>query len=817
MERKKLLIADDSEMNRAILANILDQDYEIIEAADGREAIAALQVYHGEISALLLDIIMPEMDGFAVLEEMRAHGWLEEVPVIMISTETGTATIDHAFALGASDYISRPFATRIIRRRIINTILLNAEKHQLMDIVAEHFLREKRNSDILAAILGYALEARCGEGGTHMNGAGHLTKLLLLELCKRTDRYALEPDDIELISTAAGLHDIGKVLIPESILKKPGKLTAAEFELVKQHTTLGARLVAEMPAYQNEALVKYIIEICLRHHERWNGEGYPDGLRGDECPIAAQVTALADVYDALTTRRSYKEAYSHEKALAMIHAGECGSFNPLLLECLDALSDTIRREDTAREDSLSQEKPIFTEELYRNRDMAAARMTHQLEDARARQDFFTRMSREMWFEYTVQPSSLQLSLGAMQQTGLPAVMVDPLQNRDFLTLIGGETAETVRQQLTAMTPDESYAEVPVKLLLNGQLRRCRLAMFLSWSAVEKNHFRSLFGKVINVEENYTRLEDHARAGIPQMKQQVLLPLTAADGVLRISRQELAPILQAYRQMFQIVRLVDPGICMQVIAADDGHTMEKVGRCYSIWDKTQRCRHCVSQEVVRTRRTLNKVEAIGSDLYYILAMCVEVDGFPYSLECVNPIYSDDLLSDENENLLNQLLMRNRQVYTDSLTKVFNRRYCDDRLRRLSGEYALAMIDIDNLKQINDRFGHPAGDTAIYHTAQAIRAILRSQDELVRYGGDEFLLLFHSLPQNILRRKLEDICRAVRALRVADLPELRITVSIGGVYAAGQISELVEKADLALYRAKAQKDSAVLYEEDFHDSE
>ena len=433
MERKKLLIADDSEMNRAILANILDQDYEIIEAADGREAIAALQVYHGEISALLLDIIMPEMDGFAVLEEMRAHGWLEEVPVIMISTETGTATIDHAFALGASDYISRPFATRIIRRRIINTILLNAEKHQLMDIVAERFLREKRNSDILAAILGYALEARCGEGGTHMNGAGHLTKLLLLELCKRTDRYALEPDDIELISTAAGLHDIGKVLIPESILKKPGKLTAAEFELVKQHTTLGARLVAEMPAYQNEALVKYIIEICLRHHERWNGEGYPDGLRGDECPIAAQVTALADVYDALTTRRSYKEAYSHEKALAMIHAGECGSFNPLLLECLDALSDTIRREDTAREDSLSQEKPIFTEELYRNRDMAAARMTHQLEDARARQDFFTRMSREMWFEYTVQPSSLQLSLGAMQQTGLPAVMVDPLQNRDFLT------------------------------------------------------------------------------------------------------------------------------------------------------------------------------------------------------------------------------------------------------------------------------------------------------------------------------------------------------------------------------------------------
>lgn len=502
----------------------------------------------------------------------------------------------------------------------------------------------------------------------------------------------------------------------------------------------------------------------------------------------------------------------------MIHAGECGSFNPLLLECLDDLSDVIRREGAARDvGQHPHNKYAITEELYRNRDMAAARMTRQLEEANAREDFFTGMSREMWFKYTVQPSSLRLSLEATQQTGLPAVMVDPLQSQDFLAFIGKETIETVRQQLTAMTPDESYAEVPVKLLLNGQLRRFRLAMFLSWSAVEKGRCRSLFGKVINVDENYTRLEDYDRTSIPQVEQQALLPLTAVDGVLRVSGRELAPILQAYRQMFQIVRLVDPGICMQVIAADDGHTMEKVERCYSIWDKTQRCRHCVSQEVVRTRRTLNKVEAIGSDLYYILAMCVEVDGFPYSLECVNPIYSDDVLSDENENLLNQLLMRNRQVYTDSLTKVFNRRYCDERLRRLSGEYALAMIDIDNLKQINDCLGHPAGDTAIYHTAQAIRAILRSQDELVRYGGDEFLLLFHSLPQNILRRKLEDICRAVRALRVADLPELRITVSIGGVYAAGQISELVEKADLALYRAKAQKDSAVLYEEDFHDSE
>ncbi|MFR3992431.1 MAG: HD-GYP domain-containing protein [Angelakisella sp.] len=260
---------------------------------------------------------------------------------------------------------------------------------------------------------------------------------------KDRPRYALEPDDIELISTAAGLHDIGKVLIPESILKKPGKLTAAEFELVKQHTTLGARLVAEMPTYQNEALVKYIVEICLRHHERWNGEGYPDWTAGDECPIAAQVTALADVYDALTTRRSYKGSLLPRKSAGYDPRRECGSFNPLLLECLDALSDTIRRRIPPGRTAYPQGKAHLCRGTIPEPGYGRCPHDPSAGGCACPADFFTRMSREMWFEYTVQPSSLQLSLGAMQQTGLPAVMVDPLQNADFLTLIGGETAETV--------------------------------------------------------------------------------------------------------------------------------------------------------------------------------------------------------------------------------------------------------------------------------------------------------------------------------------------------------------------------------------
>ena len=812
MERKKLLIADDSEMNRAILANMLESDYEIIEVSDGQEALSALQTFRGELAALLLDTVMPEMDGFTVLEEMNHRGWLEDLPVIMISAETGGTTIDHAFDLGASDYISRPFATGLVRRRIINTILLHAKKQQLVDVVAGHFFRQEKNNNVIIAILDYALEIRCGEGGSHMSDVGHITRLLLRRLLQKTDHYRTEAGDADTIALAAGLHDIGKILIPEEILKKPGKLTAEEFEIVKQHTTIGSQLIASLPFYQNETLVKYAIEISRRHHERWNGEGYPDGLRGDDIPIAAQVTALADVYDALTSKRSYKEAFSHEKALQMIHNGECGSFNPLLLECLDEISNTIKRDHNAMGAGQNPNAAhLAAEALYQSHDVAAARMTQQLEDSYSRQNFFTGLSQELWFEYTVQPSSLRLSRGAMEHTGLPAVIVDPLQNIDFLTVVGEETVAKIRKQMATLAVDEMYAETSARLMIDGRLCRCRLALFISWSTEQQ--CRSLFGKVTDVDENYRRLEELEQGAIQELPGQVLLPIPEVGNVLKITRDQIGPVLQSYRQLFQIVRLVDPEICMQLHTEANDHSIGEVEHCFSVWGKSERCRHCISQDVIRTRHTQNKIETIGSDLYYVLASCVEVDGHPYSLECVNPIHPDDM--DEDENILSQLLMRNRQVFTDSVTKVFNRRYYEDRLRRLSGEHALAMIDLDNLKQINDHFGHPAGDAALYRAAQTMRSVLLGKDELVRYGGDEFLLLFHDLPESILQKKLDEICQAVRGIRIPEYPDLRMSVSIGGIYAAGSIPELVQKADLALYRAKRQKNNAVIYQEEPHD--
>ena len=810
MDERKLLIADDSEQNRAILVSVLEKNFDILEAADGKEAIATLAAHEGNIAALLLDVVMPEADGFEVLEEMNRRGWIDEIPTIMISVETGGSYIDRAFQLGAADYVSRPFVPNMIRRRVINAILLHTKTQKLTGLIADRFYRRERNTDILAAILGYAVEYRSGERGTHMTNVSRITGLLLHRLLERTDRCPIGPEDIETVCIASSLHDIGKLLIPEGILTKPTALTPGEFDIVKQHTRLGAKIISDLPIYQNETIIKYALEICRWHHERWNGEGYPDGLKGDRIPLAAQIVSLADAYDVLVHQRSYKTPCTHQQAMAMLHNGDCGSFDPLLLSCLDEVGEAARR-GVDREGAVRYSPRRAVEELYRGQDLAAARMTQQLEDAYAKQDFLFTLSGEIWFEYTPHPSSLRLSRGAAEQTGLPSMIVAPLDDPDFLARVGAETVDTVRRRLADLTVDEAYLEVAAHLVLNGRPRRCQLAILVLWSAAEHGRCAALFGRVIDIDDNCERLERYDRAAGHLADRQLLLPVTMGrDDVLRVTAEQLGPVMQSYRAMFQTVRLVDPGICMQVSTDANGHSIDRAGHCYAVWGKRQRCERCISQDAVRTRTTQSKVETLGSDVCYVIAVCVEVDGIPYALECVNPIRPDDMIGGE-ENILNQLLVRNRQVYTDSATQVFNRRYYDERLRSLTGEYALAMIDLDNFKQINDRFGHPAGDAALFHAAQTMRSMLRSGDELVRYGGDEFFLLFHGLPAHVLARKLEDICRAVAALTIPEYPDLRLSLSIGGAYGSGRVSELVGKADLALYRAKRAKNCAVVYEE------
>ena len=340
--KQQILIVDDSEINREILKEILKEDYRILEAANGEECLEQLERYGTGISLVLLDIVMPEMDGFEVLAAMNQNHWIEDIPVIMISSEDSDSYISRAYEMGVSDYISRPFDAKIVYQRVLNMIKLYAKQRRLIRLVTRQIYEKERNNRMMIGILSQIVEFRNGESGLHVIHINLITQLLLEQLVKKTGKYQLSWEDRLLIATASALHDIGKIGIDEKILNKPGKLTKEEFEIMKTHTLIGAQMLDNLDMYRNEKLLKLAHEICRWHHERYDGKGYPDGLVGEEIPISAQVVSLADVYDALVSERVYKKAFSHEKALEMIQNGECGTFNPLLLQCMTEAQDKLK-------------------------------------------------------------------------------------------------------------------------------------------------------------------------------------------------------------------------------------------------------------------------------------------------------------------------------------------------------------------------------------------------------------------------------------------------------------------------------------------
>ena len=343
VHKQKILVVDDSEMNREILIAMLGDDFDIIVAENGMECMELLKQYGKEISVVLLDIVMPLMDGFEVLTHMNRNRWIEDIPVIMISSEGSDAYIRRAFQLGVSDYISRPFDNRVVRQRVFNTIKLYAKQRRLIALVSDQIHENEKNSQMMVEVLSQIVEFRNGESGLHVLHIKILTEMLLEGILQRTDQYSLTPETCQMISIASAFHDIGKIGIDEKILNKPGKLTVEEFAEMKKHTLIGASMLSKMERYKDEPLIDIAYQICRWHHERYDGKGYPDGLVGDEIPISAQIVSLADVYDALISERAYKKSFTHERAIEMILGGECGIFNPILIECFMEIEQKIKQ------------------------------------------------------------------------------------------------------------------------------------------------------------------------------------------------------------------------------------------------------------------------------------------------------------------------------------------------------------------------------------------------------------------------------------------------------------------------------------------
>ncbi len=504
-----ILIADDSEINRSLLADMLGSEYNIMEAEDGTQAVAYLQNDGAKIDLVLLDIVMPNMDGFEVLAMMNRNGWIKDIPVIVISSETSPSCMERAYELGVTDFINRPFDVWIVRRRVMNTLMLSSKQKMLVGMVTDQIFKREKMSNLMIAILSHIVEFRNGESGMHVLHIRTFSEIILRNLSLKTNKFNLTQADISLISTASALHDIGKIGIPDEILNKPGKLTKEEYEVMKKHSEYGATMLDDLEFLQDEKLVQYARQICRWHHERYDGKGYPDGLKGEEIPISAQVVALADVYDALTSPRVYKNAYSHQEAVQMILNGECGVFNPILLECLVEVQDELAKElkiNSLSRDAFGNIKHATDEILQDDELSTSARTLTLLENERLKTRFFAEISQEVQFEYVMETSLLMLYDFGKVKLGLNEIIMHPLQDESMIQMFGKEGLQSFVEMVDKTTPKDYAFSMEMLMNLGTEKRWIRVSgrsIFQGEPAVRT----SIIGKIIDINNERRTLNE----------------------------------------------------------------------------------------------------------------------------------------------------------------------------------------------------------------------------------------------------------------------------------------------------------------------
>lgn len=787
----RILIVDDSEMNRDMLSDMLSDDYDIVEAADGEEALIILKERVYDIDLVLLDIIMPAVDGFGVLDVMKRYHWIDNTPVIMISSETSQSYIRKAFELGVTDYIIRPFDSFIIHKRVSNTLMLYRKQKKLLSALEEQVYEYEKNNSMMINVLAHIVEFRNGESGMHVHHIKQLTSILLQNLIEKTDKYRLTENDILLISTASSLHDIGKISIDDKILNKPGRLTAEEFEVIKTHSLIGAEMLQDLHNTHNYPLFDKAYEICRWHHERYDGKGYPDGLKGEEIPISAQVTSLADVYDALTSNRCYKKAYSHEKAMEMILDGQCGAFNPVLLQCLKDCEKQILAEFSDSIDTTQDDRLLIraTEELVENKISSdkidfSARLPIA---ARDRWNFFSDGSGEIQFEYDAILDVLRLTKYGAKVLGLQELTMHPRGLKQGY--LGAQNIQTI---LDAMQSEASLEKPVVKIKkhisLNGPRRWYEIRIRTLWSNEENPKYTGILGRIIDINDS---------------------ELAIVRPEYRISENNDAEIRQTISkltQVFDVVRLVDitdneivrsgckPGN-KEMINACRGN------KCYAIWGKTQRCKNCVSSKAFEKRGQVSKLEFADDSIFQIISKYVEISGKPYVLEMIYKDNDGVLLGAYGKtDFMDNIVNYNRQLYHDALTGAYNRRYYEEQAKSMRYIDAVAMLDANNFKGINDHYGHAAGDCLLKAVCESIKECIRSSDILIRLGGDEFVLLMSNIPEIVFYQKISEIKQKISEIKLPDYPDIKCAAAIGGVYGIQPIENALTEADRLMYLDK-----------------
>ncbi len=480
--KKKLLIADGTEFNRSVLADAVGKEYDILFARDGAETVKYIRSYGTDLSLVLMNAVMPKISGTEVLEMMNGYKWIRDIPVIVVSFDARSEIAERAFGLGAIDFVTIPFEPKVIACRAKNAIAVYERQKKLLGLIEEQVYKQEKEQSLTINVLGSVVEFRNGESGMHVPHIYAMTEILLQNLLKISDKYKLTPQEISLIATASAMHDVGKISVDEKILNKPGKLTAGEFELVKKHTVYGSDMLEKIPFNRNAPLLGRAKEICRWHHERYDGKGYPDGLRGDAIPIAAQVVGLADAYDALTSDRPYKKAYSHDAAVEMIVNGECGAFNPVLIKALKWAASNIQNE--LRMSSLSgagyRDVARITRELVsRGETSVSGRAVELMGRERAKFEFLAESCKDIVFEINAEPRFLSFKDGDAARLGVsPAVTADDAK--------GALNAAYNGVYGLFGLPDAATAERPeickdLKLIIDGVEKVCRVRLLAHYA------------------------------------------------------------------------------------------------------------------------------------------------------------------------------------------------------------------------------------------------------------------------------------------------------------------------------------------------
>lgn len=770
--KSRILIADDSALNRELLTEILGDNYEYIYAVDGEQLLAMLSD-NVRADILLLDMHMPNVSGMDVLKTMKERQWIADLPVVIISAENDTAFIQNAYTLGAIDYILRPFDAFLVRHRVINVIELYSRNKKLARIVEEQVHRREQVNQTLIHILSRVMEVGNHESGSHTLRIQRITHALLERVVATSDRYALTEEDIAMICSVSSLHDIGKITVPEEILNKPDKLTDEEWAIMKMHTVRGDKMLWDIQVDQDQKLLRYAHDICLYHHERYDGSGYPDGLVGEEIPLAAQVVSLADVYDALTSKRAYKDAFSHEKAVAMIVGGECGAFNPILLRAFAEISDKllIDLNFNSIEDYSSYHAALLTHEVFEEKAITVReRETDVAFCEKAKKEFFSSLCGGIQFEYDAITRKV-LSITHYSQNGelqrLSSDVTQLLSTEDWNTL-GNRVRHTTRE-----TP-EVVMEVLVPIA--GVELWHRLTVRTIWSPTSENYV-AIVGQFTDIHNEFVR---------------------RGRDLLIEGQNVSGENVLAMRRVFDMVRLVDPASCRVFNIRPDGLLEQGNHCCYAVWNRTESCENCASSKALHNKNWMTKLEVKDGRIYSVLAKYAKCGEQDLVLE-VALCMEDSVGAERGIGFLPDSVTL-QSYYRDTITKAYSRAYFDSFRPNLENAKGVAIIDIDRFKQINDTYGHRVGDMALEHIAATIRSCIREKDVLIRYGGDEFLLIFQSIGENDFFEKLKRVKARVAESVMKDYPDLRLTISIGGAYDVTPITRAIDEADKAMYRDK-----------------